>query len=57
MVDGVKEDLVSCYDSLSVPAVPATAALGFPPGGLGPGRHILAGSEGVEWSGLECFVM
>ena len=30
MVDGDKEDLVSCCDSLSIPAVPATVALGFP---------------------------
>jgi len=56
VVDGDKEDLVSCYDSLSVPAVPATAALGFPPGGLGPGRHIswqdLRVWNGVVWSVL-----
>ena len=54
MVDGDKEDLVNCYDALSIPAVPATAALGLPPSVLGPGRgyETLPGrisGYGVEW--------
>ena len=56
MVDGDKGDSVSCCDSLSMPAVPATAASAFPPGGLGPGRHIswqdLSVWSGVGWSVL-----